>query len=59
MTGSVPIYVKLMRITTSRKKDTLLISFLVNTRVSMATDKAAEAMLDGKYQHGRDNSLTN
>lgn len=49
--GSVPMH-KNMRITARGKQDTLLIIFLVNTRVVMATNKAAVAMLNRKYQHG-------
>lgn len=58
LTGSVPMH-KNMRITASGQQDTLLISFLVNTRVGMTTNKAAEATLNGKYQHRRSASLTN
>lgn len=50
---------KNMRISARGKQDTLLISFLVNTRGGMATNKAGEAMLNEKYQHGWNAALTN
>lgn len=48
-----------MRITARGEQDTLLIIFLVKTRVGMTTNKAAKATLNGKYQHRMDVSLVN
>lgn len=59
MTGSVPMHNNNTRITARGKQDTLLIIFLVKTRVGMTTNKAAKATLNGKYQHRTAASLVN
>lgn len=42
-----------MRITARGEQDTLLIIFLVKTRVGMTTNKAANAMLYWRFLRGR------